>query len=168
MIKKGQKGASRKRGLYTPPAKQNRVIAASLAGKSKSQIAREEGLKRDTVARILTQPEVNELLAAYREQARGLAPYCLAGLEAKLITKAGKLRESIDWRMMVEVLKGTQIFVGRQEQEIHAKKDEFDGRSRQDLQFYLEHGRFPDADSREQVSGQETPDGTGTSRPLPN
>jgi predicted transcriptional regulator len=168
MIEKGQKRAPRKGGLYTPLPKQNHVIAASLAGKNKSEISREVGIKRDTVARILSQPEVQELLAEYRQQARGLVPHCLAGLEAKLITKAGKLRKSIDWRMMVEVLKGTQVFIGKQEQEVHEKKDEFDGRSRKELKFYLENGRFPDADSSEQVSGKETPDGTGASRTLPN
>jgi hypothetical protein len=160
MIEKGQKRASGKPKFYTPRAKQTRVIAASLAGKSKSQISREERLKRDTVARILSQPEVQELLAEYRQQARGLVPHCLAALEAKLITKAGKLRKSIDWRMIVEVLRGTQVFVGKQEQEVHEKKDEFDGRSREELKFYLENGRFPDADSSEQVSGKETPEGT--------
>ena len=63
MIEKGQKGASRKGVLYTPRAKQNRIIAASLAGKFKSQISREEGLKRDTVARILLKAEVQALLS---------------------------------------------------------------------------------------------------------
>jgi hypothetical protein len=168
MLEKGQKGATRKRGLYTPPAKQTRVIAASLARKSNREISRQEGMKRDTVARILSRPDVQELLAGYRQQARGLVPHCLAALEAKLITKAGKPRKSIDWRMIVEILKGTQVFVGKQEQEVHEKKDEFDGRSRDELKFCLENGRFPDADSSEQVSGEETPDGTGASRTMPN
>ena len=130
MIKKGQKGASRKGGLYTPRGKQNHVIAASLAGKNHSEISKEVGIKRDTVARILSQPDVQELLAQYRQQARGLVPLCLAGLEAKLITKAGKLRRSIDWRMLVEILKGTQVLVPKQEEEV-TTKDEFAGRSRE-------------------------------------
>jgi len=54
----GQKGPRKRRGLYTPQAKQARVIAASLAGKSKSEIARTEHLKLDTVARILSRPDV--------------------------------------------------------------------------------------------------------------
>jgi hypothetical protein len=167
MIEKGQKGASGKPKLYTPRAKQTRVIAASLAGKSKSQISREEGLKRDTVARILTQPEVNELLAAYREQARGLVPYCLAGLEAKLITKGGKLRKAIDWKMMLEILKGTQVLVLKLEEEV-TTKDEFKGRSREELQFFIEHrGLWPEEFGSAGESDTKT-QGTGNRGPLPN
>ena len=167
MIEKGQKRASGKPKFYTPRAKQTRVIAASLAGKSKSQISREEGLKRDTVARILSQPEVQELLAEYRQQARGLVPYCLAGLETKLITKAGKLRKSIDWRMMIEILKGTQIFVPKQEEEV-TRKDEFEGRSREELQFFIEHrGRWPEELGSAGESSEKV-EGTGSGGLLPN
>jgi hypothetical protein len=167
MIKKGQKGASRKGGLYTPRAKQHRVIAASLAGKSNSQISREEGLKRDTVARILSQPEVQELLAQYRQQARGLVPYCIAALEAKLITKAGKLRKSIDWRMVVEILKGTQVLVPKLEEEV-TTKDEFEGRSREELQFFIDHrGHWPEELGEASESDAKTP-ATGGDRTLPN
>ena len=137
-----------------------------MAGKNKSEISREVGIKRDTVARILSQPEVQELLAEYRQQARDLVPLCLAGIEAKLLTKAGKLRKSIDWRMMVEILKGTQVLVPRLEEEV-TSKDEFEGRSRQELQFFIDHrGRWPEELGPTGESGQET-QGTGGDRPLP-
>jgi hypothetical protein len=158
MNKKGPTGASRKGRLYTPRAKQTRVVAASFAGKSNREISRQEGIKRDTVARILSQPEVRELMTAYREQARGLIPLCLAGLEAKLVTKGGKLRKDIEWRMMVEILKGTQILVQKLEEEV-TRKDEFDGRSKEELQFFIDHeGRWPEelgpvSEGNEEVKG---------------
>jgi hypothetical protein len=143
------------------------VIAASFAGKSKSAIARAEDLKRDTVARILSQPEVEELMTSYRQEVLSLIPLCLGGLYAKLVGKNGKLRSNADWRMMTEILKGTQVFIGRQEQEIHGKKDKFDGRSEQELEFYVANGRFPDPGAGEQVTGKEAPPGTGSSPAMP-
>lgn len=167
MIEKGPKGANRRGKLYTPQAKQTRVIAASLAGKSNREISRQEGMKRDTVARILSRPDVRELLTEYRQQARDLVPLCLAGLEAKLLTKAGKLRKSIDWRMMVEILKGTQVLVPKSEEEV-TTKDEFTGRSRQELQFFIDHrGRWPEELGPTGESGEET-QGTGADRTVPN
>jgi hypothetical protein len=167
MIEKGQKRATRKGGLYTPRGKQTRVIAASLAGKSNSEISREENIKRDTVARILSQPEVQELLAEYRQQARGLVPHCLAGLEAKLITKGGKLRKNSDWRMMIEILKGTQILIPKQEEEV-SKKDEFEGRSDEELQFFVQHrGVWPEEVDTVGESNP-APKGTKDRGPLPN
>jgi hypothetical protein len=120
------------------------VIAASLAGKSNREISKQIGIKRDTVARILSQPEVKQLLAEYRQQVRGLVPLCLAGLEAKLVTTSGKVRRGTDWRMLVEILKGTQVLVPKLEEEV-TNKDEFEGRSREELQFFVQHGgRWPE------------------------
>jgi hypothetical protein len=167
MIEKGQKRATRKRGLYTPPAKQTRVIAASLAGKSNREISRQEGIKRDTVARILSRPDVQELLAEYRQQTRGLVPYCIDGLKAKLVTKTGKLRRRIDWRMMVEILKGTQIFVPKQEEEL-SEKDEFEGRSREEIKFFVDHqGHWPEELGAAGEGGSKTED-PGPGRTLPD
>jgi len=167
MIENGQKGATRKRGLYTPQAKQTRIIAASFAGKSNREIARQEGIKRDTVARVLSQPEVQELLAEYRQQARGLVPHCLAGLEAKLITKGGKLRKAIDWKMMVEILKGTQILVPKLEEEI-TSKNEFDGRSNEEIDFFIHHdGVWPEEVGAAGESNRD-PQAEKDRGPLPN
>ncbi len=162
----GQKRASRRGGLYTPRAKQTRVIAASLAGKSKSQISREEGLKRDTVARILSQPEVEQLRESYRQQLLDLVPDSVGLLGDKLLTKAGKRRKSADWRMAIEILKGSQIFVSKSEQQL-SRKNEFESRSDEDLNFCAKHGYFPE----EVDSAGESEAGTvekGTDKPLPN
>jgi hypothetical protein len=166
VTEKGHKRPSGKRGLYTPRAKQTRVIAASLAGKSKSQISREEGLKRDTVARILSQPEVEQLRESYRQQLLELVPNSVGLLADKLLTKTGERRKNADWRMAIEILKGAQIFVTKSEQQL-SRKDEFEGRSDEDLKFCAEHGYFPE----EMDSSGEIEEGTVEKRadkPLPN
>ena len=56
--KSPQKPPPRKGPLYTAKAKQARIIAASLAGKSQRQIAREVVVDRETVRRVLSQSEV--------------------------------------------------------------------------------------------------------------
>jgi len=166
-MKNGPNGSNRRRRLYTPQSKQTRVIAASLAGKSNREISRQIGIKRDTVARILSQPEVQELIGQYRQQVRELVPLCLAGLDAKLVTAKGKLRNRTDWRMLVEILKGTQVLVPKLEEEV-TKKDEFEGRSREELRFFIEHGgSWPEELGSTGESGEEA-EGTRSGRPLPN
>ena len=60
--------AIQKRGLYTPKVTQARVIAASLAGRSNREIARQEKLNRGTIARILSQPDVSVFVEFCRQQ----------------------------------------------------------------------------------------------------
>src|SRR5437870_9462037 len=55
-----------KRQLYTPQAKQVRVVSCVLVGVSQRAIARDMGIDRDTVGRILSQAEVQALGAGYR------------------------------------------------------------------------------------------------------
>ena len=92
-----QKPPPPKRPLYTPKAKQARIIAASLAGKSQRQIAREVGADRETVSRVLSQSEVQAFLDAYRDQYRELVPLrsiccgtssvsCRAGESTRILT----------------------------------------------------------------------------------
>ena len=79
-----QKPPPPKPPLYTPKAKQARIIAASLAGQSQRQIAREVGADRKTVRRILSQSEVQALLDAYRDDYRELVPLALDLLRHEL------------------------------------------------------------------------------------
>src|SRR5437867_5200374 len=79
-----QKPPPPKRPLYTPKAKQARIIAASLAGKSQRQIAREVGADRETVRRVLSQSEVQALLDAHRDRLRSIVPNALSQFEHEL------------------------------------------------------------------------------------
>ena len=127
MKPKPQMHAPADRALRTPKAVQTRVLAACFAGKSNRQISGELGVDRHTVGRILSQQEVRSLLEEYRQQARELVPGALAVLENKLLIKRGRPRaRGVDWKMCVEILKGTQVFVGRTDQDITHKVDEIE------------------------------------------
>jgi predicted transcriptional regulator len=53
-------------GFYTHRAVRDRVIAKAIAGKTKTQIAEEEGLSRPTVRKILNHPETSEFIEQVR------------------------------------------------------------------------------------------------------
>jgi transposase len=143
MTDKGPKTASRKGRLYTPKSRQVRVIAASLAGNSNREISRQEGIRRDTVARILAQPEVEELRSEYRQRVLELVPDCVEGLKEKVRTKTGRPQKNADWRMLVEILKGMQIFITKevQEQELHGSR--YKEWSDDDLDRFISTGEKP-------------------------
>jgi hypothetical protein len=81
--------------------------------------------------------------AEYRQRILTLVPVCIEGLAGKLLTTSGKLRAKTDWRMLVEILKGAQVLVSKQDQEVKHKGAEFDGWTRQQLQkFILSYGQI--------------------------
>ena len=61
--------AKPKRGFYTPPPTQARVIDGHLNGKSDRKIADEVGIDRGTVRRILSQEEVISMTAELKSRA---------------------------------------------------------------------------------------------------
>ena len=114
--KRRQKPPPRRGPLYTPKARQARIIAASLAGRSQRQIAREVGADRETVRRVLSQSEVQALLDAYRDRLRSIVPDALSQFEHELaILPKGKrqhVRKDTLWAA-AEVLKGPRsLFPG--------------------------------------------------------
>ncbi|MEQ1949659.1 MAG: hypothetical protein ABL995_20890 [Bryobacteraceae bacterium] len=70
--------------LRTPLPVQTRVLANHMRGESQRQIAREEGLDRATVSRILSQPEYIEAFALQQSQILMLAPKAMAVLNEAL------------------------------------------------------------------------------------
>ncbi len=65
---KSRQSQSNVRGPYTPQPVQGRVIALHISGHSNRQIARQEGIGRDTVGRILSQQEVVQMMAQYQSR----------------------------------------------------------------------------------------------------
>ena len=120
-----------------------RASSRQIAGESKRQIAKQEGLRWDTVDRILCQPEVENLQAEYRQRILKLVPVFIEGLAGKLLTTSGKLRAKTDWKMLVEILKGAQVLVSKQDQEVKHRTGEFDGWTRRQLEdFILSYGQI--------------------------
>jgi hypothetical protein len=143
MLEMRQKEAIRKRGLYTSPAKQGRVIGAYLAGRSRLAISRDEHMNRGTVYRILSQADVVDLIAEYRQQFLDLAPFCISALRDKLITKGGKVRKNVDWRMAIAILRGTGVFVCREVREQEGQVDRFADWTDDDIERFLATGERP-------------------------
>src|SRR2546422_604997 len=113
--------------VYTPKAKQARMIAGALAGRSKSQIARDVGADRQTVHRVLSQGEVQTILDAYRDQYREMVPDAidlLAG-EMKLKPKKGKHATSDQIKAAIEITKGAQVAVPMSKGELDVRTDRF-------------------------------------------
>jgi len=70
--------------LRTPEPVQNRVIARYVEGQSNRLIAREEGIDRATVARILSQQDMVELIAQYQTALLGIVPKAIRAFEEVL------------------------------------------------------------------------------------
>lgn len=138
-----QKEAIQKRGLYTSPAKQARVIGAYFAGKSRLAIARDEHMNRGTVCRILSQAQVVELIEQYRQQLLELVPFCILALKDKLVTRGGKVRRDVDWHLLIEILKGTQVFVRREVREQEVPVDRYADWTDDELESFIATGQRP-------------------------
>lgn len=88
-------------GFYTHRAVRDRVLAKAIQGETKTQIAREEGLSRPTVRKILNHPEMFECL----EQAR--RKFISLNLNAlRLIEKMIDENEDIDLATAVLITTG--------------------------------------------------------------
>ncbi len=102
-----QKGP--KRGLYTAKPVQARVIADYLAGHSNRSIARERGMDRKTVGRIVTQREVVERIAQYRQQLLSLVPKAIDVYDEALLSNDERLRVAV----ATKLVEGLQVMPRR-------------------------------------------------------
>lgn len=93
-----QKGP--KRGLYKSKPVQARVIADYLAGRSNRSIARERGIDRKTVGRILTQQEIVERVAQYRQQLLSLVPKAIDVYDEALLSNDERIRVAVATKLV--------------------------------------------------------------------
>jgi hypothetical protein len=99
---KSRQKPPKRRQLYTPEPVRERVIARRMSGESNRQIAREEGIDRETVGRILSQPEVEQMKAQYQSR--------LLSLGAKAIGVYDEALSSGDLRIATPV--ATRVLEG--------------------------------------------------------
>jgi len=97
------------RELYTPQPVQARVIERHLDGASHRQIAKEEGLDRETVSRILSQGELKELRAQQQSQLQRLVSKALKVYEELLDSPDARLAAAT----ATKILEGTGVMDGR-------------------------------------------------------
>ena len=114
-MKYRQMPPNRKARTYKPPAVRTRIIVKKIAGKSNRQIAREEGIDRETVGRILSDPEYRQILNVHRQEILALVPKAIAAyhaaLDARKVTPE-RVRAASD------VLHGTQVFVRKEQHDM--------------------------------------------------
>ena len=115
----------RERRLCTPQPKQTCIIRVSFAGESDRDIAKQEGIKRDTVAEILSQADVTDFIEKYRPQALDPGATLHLGLKDKLITHGGRLRKNVDWHMAITMRKGEQVLLPCEVKQQEVSIDQF-------------------------------------------
>ena len=121
---------------FTSQAKQGEVIGLALAGQSNRGIARLTGLKRETVARILSQDEYSALIQKYRSQIiEQMLPKALKGLD-KILS-----RKKPDRQAIIDLLYGCKVLSAHHEVEVPRtfERDYSDAMVR----YYYEYGRWP-------------------------
>jgi hypothetical protein len=141
--KEGRKWAAPAKNPYTPMAKQAAEMALGVAGESNVQIARKVGLNRETVTRILSQPECEALAGEYRSEILSrIVPLAIKSLE-KLVRKADRVA-------VIQTLFGMKIFSQRHEMELN--KGQLPERNYADakIKFYYQSGRWPTLEEAKQ------------------
>src|SRR6516225_6630335 len=121
-----QKGPKR-RAPYTPEPVQERVMAGHLAGRSGRRIAREEGIDRKTVDRILTQPEVVKMRSQYKQRLFSFVPKALDVIDEALSSDDERIR----FTAATKLLEALQVMPRGGNGQIDSHLEEVDDRYRQ-------------------------------------
>src|SRR5688572_11151736 len=131
-----------KRALRTPEAKRARIVARSIAGENKTDIAKAERVNRHTVAHILNQSEIQAIIRETSSRIYALMPKAVAAPE--------RLLDKDNAQTVVAVLTGMQVFVPKSKvtqstpAQAELEKRGLAGRSDEDIEYFLEHGYFPE------------------------
>jgi len=123
-----QRRKIKKLGSYKSKAQQGRILAKKLTGKSNSQIAKEESIRRETVARILSQPELRAVVEQHQQEILSLVPDSITVFREEL-----KHRGPEKMRAASEVLHGVQVFVTRQEKDVTTHQSDVAKKSNEEL-----------------------------------
>jgi hypothetical protein len=130
--------------LRIPPAKQAIVLIEAARGKSKSQIAKDCRLDRGTVANILSQSEMVEKIQEGRSRLLGLVPKMVDVVERSLFKDTDRATDSAH-----TALKGLGVYSPKSEVDLTVHADPYAGRSDDDLEFFSQHGRWPEEKEKE-------------------
>jgi len=96
----------KKRRSYTPDPVRSRIIARHVSGQSNREIAKEEGIDRDTVSQVLSQDEVVEMMQSYRSRLLEMLPKAITVYQQLLNSKSERVRATA----ATKLLEGLQVF----------------------------------------------------------
>jgi hypothetical protein len=94
------------RGLYTPKPVRGRVLVRHMNAQSNREIARVEGIDRETVGRILSQQEVVNLIAQNQARLLSLVPKAIGVCEQALDSDDERLATAT----ATKILESLQVF----------------------------------------------------------
>lgn len=109
---KARRSPTNRKVFYTPEPVRGRVVARHIRGQSNRQIAREEGLDRETVGRVLAQPEIKQMITQYRSQLLSMVPKAIDAYDEALDSDDLRLKAA----MATKLLEGFQVFGSGEEQ----------------------------------------------------
>ena len=132
-----RKWAKKATNPYTAKSKETKVVAMAVAGFNNSQIASEVKLNRETVARILSQNEFDDLTAQLRSRA-------ITEIGNDAVSQLRKLVQKGNARAILETLYGLRVLSKNTQFELkggleRGERDYADTK----VQFYYQYGRWP-------------------------
>lgn len=135
-MKAGQNGTPTRRS-NKPQALKEEAARLHVAGMSNRRIAQRLGLKRDTVPHMLSD---SEFLQTYRSKLLSKVPAALRAVDDAL---ADKNHRELRLKAALWTLEGTQVGVRKEEQGVCHHDDFLAGRSREEKEFFVLHGYWP-------------------------
>jgi len=135
-MKAAQNGTPARRS-NKPQALKEEAARLHVAGVSNRRIAQRLGLKPHTVPNML---EDSEFLRTYRTKLLGKVPAALRAVDDAL---ADKKHRELRLKAAVWTLENTQVGVRKEEQAVCHHDDFLAGRTRQEKEFFVLHGYWP-------------------------
>jgi transposase-like protein len=131
--RKREKWGSSKKPLHTPPTKRASVVGMYISGAKQRAIARELGIDRETVTRILSQEETKLLVRGFRDAVLRIVPQALIG--------AHELVKRLHPQTIANVLYGARVLIDRHEVEPAEPPKRTYASAK--MAFYGRYGRWP-------------------------
>lgn len=134
--KKRRKWAAPTEKPRTPKATEQRVFALALAGRKKSHIAREVGINRETIARILSQQEFDSIIDQIRSR-------IVTELGEEALKALKYLIRKRDRMAVMQTLFGLKVLSQHSELKLQGGEQGERTYAYASFEFYQKYGRWP-------------------------
>ena len=131
----------KRRGLKMAETRQHAIVLRRAAGETKSSIAKSMGISRETVARVLSQGEFQELVQKSRSELINLLPRA-AGVLRYFLNKKHPTNKSAD--VALKMMEGLQVLIPKSRVDVApVQAKEFEGWTTEQLETYIQTGKRP-------------------------